>query len=168
MDEHSFLDGLMSDMDFDTALGLVSYEDLAEIMQTDGEKIASLLGMVGSGVRKAVGTGLQAATTASTGTRMAVGAGIGAAGGAMRDTGVNPQTGQPVGRMGNILGGAALGMAGGAAAKGAVAKGLAMPNQAGAAMRVAQGGVAKATGNQASAQAVKAGRQASKAVRKPQ
>lgn len=100
-----------------------------ELAREHMQKIAVTLPSM-AGIQKGVGSAIHATMGASKGMRAGVGAAGGAAlggvAGAMKDPGVNQQTGQKNSRLGNIAGGMALGGAGGAALGVGAKRGLQM------------------------------------------
>ena len=132
--EHMFLSTMIKesseDAAFEEALSIVPLEEL--------EKLA------GEGVDKIVGHIMQGAKTVPLKT---IGTIAGGAYGALSDPGVDPQTGEQKGRLGNMAAGAlgGLGVGAGLRAAGNYARGLHGPT--GEYLRNAQHNVAKATAN---------------------
>lgn len=100
-----------------------------ELAREHMEKVAVTLPSM-AGIQKGIGSAMHATMGASKGMRAGVGAAggavLGGAAGAMKDPGVNQQTGQKNSRLGNIAGGMALGGAGGAALGVGAKRGLQM------------------------------------------
>lgn len=134
----AFLDTLVKEsaeeIAFEEAISLLSFSEL--------EKVAAPLGFGGKMVGKAM-------HLHSVAPLKSIGTAAGAAYGGLSDPGIDPQTGQPRGRLGNMVAGAAGGLAlgAGAQAAGNAVRGLKGPT--GDFVRKAQGVAARASTNNA-------------------